>query len=100
MVKCKNCGHDDKHHSSYTERCYRNICECEKFEGDSSRLSSGSFNLSDKIGHDVHISGMLDVKYVREFIRRLKEELIHFRGVKQRLELIRFIDKLAGDKLV
>ena len=49
------------------------------------------FNLSEKIEHN----GWLDITYVKEFIRLLKERLQHY----EQGEVGTFIDKLAGKDL-
>jgi len=57
------------------------------------------FNLSDKIS-DEHLDydEVLSVFVVKEFIKRLKEEFKGYGDYED--DIVNFIDKLAGDKLI
>jgi uncharacterized protein with ACT and thioredoxin-like domain len=72
------------------------------------------FNLSEKIAYtedyvlknsekDVHpavVMEVLEVEDVKEFIKRLKEELFKCDAVNNEEPVFNIIDKLAGDKLL
>lgn len=60
------------------------------------------FNLSEKItrilGDEQHYHDVIYPSYVKEFIRRLKEELDSYSNIsKTNIKIL--IDKLAGEKL-
>ncbi|UCD20735.1 MAG: hypothetical protein JSW08_03095 [archaeon] len=64
------------------------------------------FNLSEKIEeHFPYLQGAIATKYVKEFIKRLKESVLdrdkHYASTLgiRKIEVLNNIDKLAGDEL-
>lgn len=115
------CGHDklahfsgqqkNRHHNWEKIGCIADNCKCpcKKFKPQSQErikvqgspkvvpdtLRSNDFVLSEKI-YDFKLS----TKDVREFIKRLKEDLLFMRkGSYNYLECMRLIDALAGEEL-
>ena len=73
-------------------------------------MKTKEFNLSEKIirankgtyGDEVFPNGVIKPSDIKEFIKRLKEELSGWkiqRGISD-IECHKIIDKLAGDKLI